>query len=99
MCNLRCPHCYLEDEAGTDGLVPSTRQDAIGQLVIGASFVLIFAVLIYWRGWWLLSAFLIFSNVWRMTNYFNAGLGLHIDIRDFSITPVEPKPVVRVFRK
>ncbi len=78
------------------GLVPPTREDAIWQWVSGAIFVLIFAVLIYWRGWWLLSAFLIFSNVWRMTNYFNAGLGLHIDIRDFSITPVEPKPVAFV---
>ncbi len=75
------------------GLVPPTREDAIWQWVSGAIFVLIFAVLIYWRGWWLLSAFLIFSNVWRMTNYFNAGLGLHIELRAHSITPVAAKPL------
>jgi hypothetical protein len=78
------------------GLVPSTRQDAIGQLVIGATFVLIFAVLIYWRGWWLLSAFLIVSNVWRAINYFSAGLGLHVELRALSVSPIEPKPVAFV---
>ena len=31
------------------GLVPPTREDAIWQWVSGAIFVLIFAVLIYWR--------------------------------------------------
>ena len=35
-------------------LVPPTREDAIWQLVIGVIFVLAFAVLLYWRGWWLL---------------------------------------------
>ena len=42
-------------------------------LLIGAAFVLLFAVLL-WRGWWPLSAFLIFANTWRATNFFNAGL-------------------------
>ena len=73
-------------------LVPRSRQGAIWQLVIGAVFVLLFAVLI-WRGWWLLSAFLVLSNVWRATNYFNQGLGLHIELPALSIMPVEPRPV------
>ena len=72
-------------------LVPASRQDAIWQLVIGAVFVVAFAVLI-WRGWWLLSAFLVLSNAWRATNYFGAGLGLHFELPVFSITPVEPRP-------
>ncbi len=72
-------------------LVPRSRQDAIWQLVIGAVFVLFFAVLI-WRGWWLLSALLILSNAWRATNYFSAGLGLHIELPALSITSVEPRP-------
>ncbi len=72
-------------------LVPQSRQGAIWQLVIGAVFVLLFALLI-WRGWWLLSAFLILSNAWRATNYFSAGLGLHIELPALSITPVEPRP-------
>ncbi len=78
------------------GLVPLTREDAIWQLVIGAIFVLILAALLYWRGWWLLSAFLVFSNVWRAINFFNHGLGLHIEIPAFSITPIEAKPVAFV---
>ncbi len=77
-------------------LVPPTREDAIWQLVIGASFVLAFAVLLYWRGWWLLSAFLVVPNVWRATNYFNHGLGLHIDPRALSITSVSPRPIAFV---
>jgi hypothetical protein len=72
-------------------LVPQSRQGAVWQLVIGAVFVLLFAVLI-WRGWWLLSTFLIFSNAWRATNYFSAGLGLHIQLPALSITSVEPRP-------
>ncbi len=72
-------------------LVPRSRQDAIWQLVIGAVFVLTFSVLV-WRGWWLLSSFLILPNAWRATNYFSAGLGLHIELPALSITPVEPRP-------
>ncbi len=75
------------------GLVPLTREDATWQLVICAISVLFFSVLIYWRGWWLLSAFLVFSNLWRTINYFNAGLGLHIELRAHSITPVAAKPL------
>ena len=76
-------------------LVPRSREDAIWQLVIGAVFVLVFAVLI-WRGWWLLSAFLIVSNVWRATNYIGAGLGLHVELPTLSITSVEPRPAAFV---
>ena len=77
------------------GLVPRTREDAIWQLVIGAIFVLIFAVLI-WRGWWLLAAFLVLSNAWRAINYLNHGLGLHVELRALSVTPIEPRPVAFV---
>ena len=55
------------------GLVPVTREAATGQLLIGAVFVLVFAVLL-WRGWWLLSAFLVLSNLWRASNFVSAGL-------------------------
>jgi len=73
------------------GLVPESRQGEIWQLVIGAVFVLLFATLL-WRGWWLLSVFLILSNAWRATNYFTAGLGLHIELPALSIASVEPRP-------
>ena len=76
-------------------LVPPTREDSIWQLVVGALFVLIFATLI-WRGWWLVSAFLILSNAWRATNYFSAGLGLHVGLPALSITSVEPRPAAFV---
>jgi hypothetical protein len=76
-------------------IIPRSRADAVWQLVIGAVFVLVFAVLI-WRGWWLLSALLILSNVWRATTYFSAGLGLHIGLPAFSITSVEPSPAAFV---
>ena len=79
----------------TAGLVPRTQEDAIWQLVIGANFVLIFAVLI-WRGWWLLAAFLVLSNAWRAFIYLNHGLGLHVELRTLSVTPVEPRPVAFV---
>ena len=77
-------------------LVPPTREDAIWQLVIGASFVLALAVLLYWRGWWLISAFLVVPNVWRATNYFNHGIGLHVDPRALSISAVSPRPIAFV---
>ena len=72
-------------------MVPRSREDAVWQLVIGVVFVLVFAVLI-WRGWWLLSALLILSNSWRVTTYFCAGLGWHIELPALSITSVEPRP-------
>jgi len=76
-------------------LVPGGRQGAVWQLVVGAVFVVLFAFLI-WREWWLLSALLILSNSWRATNFFSAGLGLHIELRVLSITPVEAKPAAFV---
>ena len=77
-------------------LVPPTREDSIWQLLIGAIFLLAFAVLLYWRGWWLLSAFLVVPNLWRASNYFSHGLGLHIDLRALSITDIAPRPVAFV---
>jgi hypothetical protein len=76
-------------------MVPRSREDAVWQLVIGAVFVLVFAVLI-WRGWWLLSAMLILSNAWRATTYFSAGLGWHIELPALSIRSVEPSPAAFV---
>ena len=78
------------------GLVPPTRDEAIWQLLIGAFFVLVFAALIYSRGWWLLSALVALSNSWRAITYFHAGLGLHVELRALSITSVEPRPVAFV---
>lgn len=74
-------------------LVPPTRENAIWQSMIGAIFVVVFAVVIYRRGWWLLSALLVFSNVWRAINYCNEGFGLHMNLRALSITRIEPKPI------
>ena len=45
---------------------------------------------------WARSAFLIVSNVWRAINYFSVGLGLHVELRALSVTPIEPKPVAFV---
>ena len=75
------------------GLVPPNRAGAIWQLVIGALFVLVFAALIYSRGWWWLSAPLALSNTWRTITYLHAGLGLHVDLRALSITSVESRPL------
>jgi len=77
-------------------LVPPSRMDAIGHLLVGILFVLLFAMLIYRRGWWLLSAFLVFSNAWRAINYLGVGLGLHVELRALSMTPIEPRPVAFV---
>ncbi len=77
------------------GLVPASRRSAIWELAIGSVFVVIFAVLIY-RGWWPLSALLVFSNTWRAVTYFNDGLGWHIEMLPFSITRIQPKPVALV---
>ncbi len=79
----------------TAGLVPPAQEDAIWQFVIGATFVLIFAVLI-WRGWWWLAAMLVVSNAWRAFTYLNHGLGLHFELRTLSVTAVEPRPVAFV---
>jgi len=77
------------------GLVPASRRSAIWELAIGAIFVVIFAALIY-RGWWPLSALLLFSNAWRTMTYFNDGLGWHVELLPFSVTRIEPKPIAFV---
>jgi len=78
------------------GLVPATRESAIAQLGVGSVFVLIFAVLLYRQGWWLLAALLVAPNIWRATNYLHQGLGLHVDPLTLSITTVSPRPVAFV---
>ena len=45
---------------------------------------------------WLISAFLVVPNVWRATNYFNHGIGLHVDPRALSISAVSPRPIAFV---
>ena len=77
------------------GLVPAAVESRLLEFSIGAIFVLIFGALIY-RGWWLISALLVFSNTWRVVTYFNDGIGLHIELRSFSITEIEPSPVAFV---
>lgn len=77
------------------GLIPSTQRGAIWELAVGAVFIVIFAVLIY-RGWWLLSALLLFSNTWRAVTYFDDGLGWHVEVLPFSVTRIEPKPIAFV---
>lgn len=77
------------------GLVPAGRANPIVELGVGAVFLIIFAVLIY-RGWWVISALLIFSNTWRAVTYFNDGLGWHIELLSFSITRIEPSPIAFV---
>src|SRR6185295_9250720 len=74
------------------GLVSAPRRDALGELGIGGAFVVLCAFLIY-RGWWLLSALLISSNLWRALTYFNEGLGWQVELLPFSVTRIEPKPV------
>ncbi|MGH2545025.1 MAG: hypothetical protein ACRDIB_19705, partial [Ardenticatenaceae bacterium] len=74
------------------GLVPAGRERAIVELSIGALFILVFAFLIF-RGWWLLSGLLVFSNGWRAFTYINDGLGRHVEFLPYSVTPVEPQPV------
>ena len=77
------------------GLVPAGREHAAVELTIGASFIVIFAALIY-RGWWPLSALLVFSNAWRAVTYFNDGLGRHVELLPFSVTPIKAWPVAFV---
>ena len=73
-------------------LVPESRSGAVVELTIGATFIVIFAALIY-RGWWPLSALLMFSNSWRALTYFNDGRGLHFEILPPSTSPIEAQPV------
>lgn len=72
-------------------LVPASRSGAAIELAIGVFFILIFAVLIY-RGWWPVSAILVFTNLWRAFTYFNDGRGLHVEMLPPSVTPIEAKP-------
>ncbi len=73
-------------------LVPASRSGAVVELTIGATFILIFAALIY-RGWWPLSALLVFSNSWRVLTYFNDGRGLHLEIIPPEIFPPTTSPI------
>ncbi len=74
-------------------LVPASRSGAVVELTIGATFILIFAALIYYRGLWPLSALLVFSNSWRVLTYFNDGRGLHLEILPPSTSSIEAQPV------
>lgn len=74
------------------GLVPEGRENAVVELSIGAVFIVLFAGLIY-RGWWLISIPLMFSNAWRAFTYFNDGRGVHIELLSFSATRIQPHPV------
>lgn len=93
------------------GLVPRSRVAQIAELGVGAIFVMIFAALIYRQprielrrgrihifiqNWWLLSAVLVFSNAWRSFTYFNDGLGLHVELANFSVSRIEPQPIAFV---
>ena len=73
------------------GLVPPEQESAIPALFIGAAFILILMPLIY-RGWWPVSALLLFSNSWRLFTYLNDGRGVHIELLPFSATPIEAQP-------
>ncbi|MBV7337923.1 hypothetical protein KFU94_58775 [Chloroflexi bacterium TSY] len=74
------------------GLVPAGRDNPLLELGIGATFLVIFAVIVY-RGWWPVTALLLISNSWRVFTYFNDGLGRHVELRPYSVTPIEPQPV------
>jgi len=77
------------------GLVPAIRSGAAWELAIGAVFVVIFAGLVY-RGWWPVSAALLPSNLWRVVTYINDGLGQHLELMPFSVTPIPPRPIAFV---
>ncbi|MEW5987267.1 MAG: hypothetical protein AB1791_11575 [Chloroflexota bacterium] len=77
------------------GLTPAGRPNAAVELGIGLVFVVIFAILLY-RGWWPLAAPLVFSNTWRAFTYLNDGLGRHVELLPFSVTPITPRPVAFV---
>jgi hypothetical protein len=73
------------------GLVPAGRENPIVELGIGLVFIVLFAFLIY-RGWWLISLLLVFSNSWRAITFLNDGLGWHVELVPFSVTQIEPQP-------
>ena len=76
-------------------LVPESRVNAVVELSIGLVFLMLFAILIY-RGWWLVSAALVFSNAWRAFTYFNDGRGLHVELLARVITQIQPQPIAFV---
>jgi len=76
-------------------LVPESRENAVVELSIGLVFLMLFASLIY-RGWWLVSAALVFSNAWRAFTYFNDGRGLHVELLARVITQIQPQPIAFV---
>jgi hypothetical protein len=73
-------------------LVPAGRSGAVVELAIGATFIVIFAALIY-RGWWPLSAVLVVSNSWRAFTYFNDARGRHVQMFPLSTTSIEAQPI------
>lgn len=73
-------------------LVPASRAGAELELAIGAAFILLFAAMIY-RGWWLVSAGLTFSNAWRAFTYFNDGRGLHVQLLPPQSSRIEAQPL------
>lgn len=73
-------------------LVPASRVNAVLELLIGLAFLMLFAVVIY-RGWWPISAALVFSNSWRAFTYFNDGRGVHVELLSGVITPIQPQPI------
>lgn len=73
-------------------LVPAGRENAALELGIGAVFIVLFAALIY-RGRWLLSAALVFSNSWRAFTYVNNGFGRHVELLPWQVTPTDVRPV------
>ena len=77
-------------------LVPQSQEDALVGLFIGAIFIVLFAALLFWRGWWLLSAVLMFSNSWRALTYFNDARGVHLELLPLSVTSIDPSPVAFV---
>jgi len=59
------------------GLVPRSRTAQLAELGIGAIFIVIFAVLI-WRGWWLLSALLVYGYPALAVTLLLGALGLPV---------------------
>jgi hypothetical protein len=76
-------------------LLPEGRPNAALELGIGLVFIMIFAFLIY-RGWWLLSALLVFSNAWRALTFFNEGRGAHLELLPFRVIDIQPQPAAFV---
>lgn len=78
-------------------LVPPEREGAVLELAVGAIFIAIFAALIY-RGWWMLSLLLVFTNLWRGFQFLRQGLGWRggVDAAGAPPAPAEPLAFVNV---